>query len=114
MAPTTRGYTDYLLRTATVGDFTELVAALLPCMWGFNEIGRHLAEQGLPNDEHYARWVNMYASDEFTALVDWLRELTDRICTNLPAASRDRIREVFLTSSRYELAFWEMAWTLVS
>jgi thiaminase (transcriptional activator TenA) len=33
MAPTTRGYTDFLLRTATIGDFAELVAALLPCMW---------------------------------------------------------------------------------
>ena len=112
MARTTRGYTDYLLRTATVGDFAELIAALLPCMWGFNEIGRRLAEQGLPDDEYYARWIKMYASDEFTALIDWLRELTDRICMNLPAASRDKIREVFLTSSRYEFAFWEMAWTL--
>jgi thiaminase/transcriptional activator TenA len=112
MAPTTRGYTDFLLRTATVGDFVELVAALLPCMWGFNEIGRRLAEHGLPHVERYARWIEMYASEEFTSLVDWLRELTDRISTNLPGASWDRMREVFLTSSRYELSFWEMAWTL--
>jgi thiaminase/transcriptional activator TenA len=112
MAPTTRGYTDYLLRTATVGDFAELVAALLPCMWGFNEIGCRLAERGLPGEEHYARWIRMYASDEFTALVSWLRELTDRISTNLAGASWDRMREAFLTSSRYELSFWEMAWTL--
>jgi thiaminase (transcriptional activator TenA) len=112
MAPTTRGYTDFLLRTATVGDFAELVAALLPCMWGFNEIGRRLAEHGLPNDERYARWIEMYASAEFTSLADWLRELTDRISTNLPGAAWDRMRDVFLTSSRYELSFWEMAWTL--
>lgn len=112
MAPTTRGYTDFLLRTATVGDFAELVAALLPCMWGFNEIGRRLAENGPPDDERYARWIEMYASEEFTALVDWLRELTDRIGANLSGVPRDRIREVFLASSRYELAFWEMAWTL--
>lgn len=112
MAPTTRGYTDYLLRTATVGDFAELVAALLPCMWGFNEIGRRLADHGLPDDEHYARWIKMYASDEFTAVVDWLRELTDRISMNLPSASWDRMRDVFLTSSRYELSFWEMAWKM--
>jgi thiaminase (transcriptional activator TenA) len=112
MAPTTRGYTDYLLRTATIGDFAELVAALLPCMWGFNEIGRRLAEYGLPDNEHYARLVTMYASEEFTALVDWLRELTDRIGTNLPGASWDRMRDVFLTSSRYELSFWEMAWKM--
>lgn len=112
MAPTTRGYTDFLLRTATVGDFAELVAALLPCMWGFNEIGRRLAEQGPPDSGHYARWIEMYASDEFTSLVDWLRELTDRISTNLPGASWDRMRDIFLTSSRYELSFWEMAWIL--
>ncbi|MGH4012365.1 MAG: thiaminase II [Pseudonocardiaceae bacterium] len=112
MAPTTRGYTDFMLRTATIGDFAELVAALLPCMWGFNEIGCRLAEHGPPDDERYARWVEMYASDEFTALVYWLRELTDRIGTDLPGAPWDRMRDVFLTSSRYELSFWEMAWTL--
>jgi thiaminase/transcriptional activator TenA len=38
-ALTTRAYTDFLLRTASLGDFAELVAALLPCMWGFSEIG---------------------------------------------------------------------------
>ncbi|MGH3775896.1 MAG: thiaminase II [Pseudonocardiaceae bacterium] len=112
MAPTTRGYTDFMLRTATVGDFAELVAALLPCMWGFNEIGRRMAERGPPKSAHYARWIEMYASDEFTSLVDWLRDLTDRISPNLPGASWDRMRDVFLTSSRYELSFWEMAWTL--
>jgi thiaminase/transcriptional activator TenA len=112
MVPTTRGYTDFMLRTATVGDFAELVAALLPCVWGFNEIGYRLAERGLSNSDYYARWIRMYASDEFTGLVDWLRELTDRISTNLPEASRDRMRDVFLTSSRYELSFWEMARTL--
>ena len=33
-APTTQGYTDFLLRVAALGDFAELIAALLPCMWG--------------------------------------------------------------------------------
>lgn len=111
MAPTTRGYTDFLLRTAAIGDFAELLAALLPCMWGFSEIGLRLAAAGRPEDEGYARWIDMYSSAEFTGLVDWLRELTDRIGADLPAAARDRVREVFLTSARYELAFWEMAWT---
>src|SRR5208282_4845442 len=30
-APTTRGYSDFLLRVAATGDFAELAAALLPC-----------------------------------------------------------------------------------
>lgn len=114
MLPTTRGYIDFMLRTATVGDFAELVAVLLPCMWGFNEIGLRLADNGPPGDVRYARWIDMYSSDDFTALVGWLRELTDRIGAELSGAPRDRMRAVFLTSSRYELAFWEMAWTLES
>ncbi|MDV6012337.1 thiaminase II [Haloechinothrix sp. LS1_15] len=111
MAPTTRGYTDFMLRTATIGDFGELLAALLPCMWGFSEIGRALAERGLPADEGYARWIDMYASDEFTEFVEWLRALTDRVGDELPDSGKERMREVFRTSSTYELAFWEMAWT---
>ncbi len=42
----------------------------------------------------------------------WVRELTDRLGADLPDAPRDRMRDIFLTSSRYELSFWEMAWTL--
>ena len=41
-APATAAYADFLLRTATVGDYAELVAALLPCMWGYAEIGERL------------------------------------------------------------------------
>ena len=41
-APTTRAYTDFLLRVATTGDFAELAAALLPCMWAFSELGQRL------------------------------------------------------------------------
>jgi thiaminase II len=42
--PATRVYTDFLLRTAALCDFAELVAALLPCMWGYCELGQRLAQ----------------------------------------------------------------------
>ena len=38
-APATAAYCDFLLRTAALGDFAELVAALLPCMWSYADIG---------------------------------------------------------------------------
>src|ERR687897_274793 len=112
MAPTTRAYTDLLVRVAASGDFAELVAALLPCMWGFSEIGLRLAEDGAPSDPGYARWVEMYSSREFAELAAWCRELMDRVGEGLGARARRRIEDAFVTSSRYELAFWEMAWTL--
>lgn len=47
-SPTTWTYTDFLVRVAATGTFGDLVAALLPCMWGFNETGKRLAERHRP------------------------------------------------------------------
>ena len=38
-APTTLAYTSYLLQLAHQGSFPELVASLVPCQWGYWEIG---------------------------------------------------------------------------
>jgi len=104
MLPTTQGYTDFLVRTAAVGDFVELTAALLPCIWGYEEIAQRLADADHPSDERYRRWIAMYASSEFAELAGWARELTDHAGEDVGAAGRERARRAFLTSSRYELA----------
>lgn len=111
-APTTQGYVDFLLRTATVGDFAELLAALLPCMWGFSEVGRRLAARpgGPPSDPRYAAWIDMYASEQFAELAAWCREITDRAGSEAGQQTRASMERAFVTSSRYELAFWQMAW----
>lgn len=112
LAPTTRGYVDFLLRTAATGDYAELLSAVLPCMWGYSWLGRELMAAGLPVDERYARWIAMYASPEFAELAEWCRRLLDQACEGLSAASLKRVEDAFLTSSRYELAFWEASYRL--
>lgn len=109
-APATRAYTDFLLRTAALGDFGELVAALLPCMWGYSELGRRLAERGCPDHELYRRWIEMYSGEDFAELAGWCRAVCDAAADGLAAAGRERMRRAFLASSAHELAFWEMAW----
>jgi thiaminase (transcriptional activator TenA) len=111
-APTTQAYTDFLVRTAALGDAGELAAALLPCMWGYSELGHRLATAGTPSDERYTRWIAMYASAEFDELAAWCRGLVDRLGAAAGEEGRSRMRRAFLTASRYELAFWEMGWTL--
>ena len=111
-APTTRGYTDFLLRVAATGDFAELVAALLPCMWAFSEIGRRLAMQAAPSEKRYARWIAMYSSREFAELAEWCRDLLDSLAAGLPERDLQKLEAAFLTSSRYEWQFWEMAWKM--
>ena len=106
--PTTRAYTDFLLRTAALGDFAELVAALLPCMWGYAEVGRALAPR--VKDNPYAAWIELYASPEFAAQAGWCRALTDELAAGLDDTGRQRMLEAFLQSSRHELAFWDASW----
>jgi thiaminase/transcriptional activator TenA len=108
--PTTRAYTEFLLRTATLGDFAELVAALLPCMWGYAEVGHVLAPRAEGNP--YAAWIATYSSPEFAEQADWCRQVADELAEGLDDAGKARMLEAFLQSSRHELAFWDMAWQL--
>jgi thiaminase/transcriptional activator TenA len=112
-APTTQAYTDFLVRTAAVGELADLAAALLPCMWGYAEIGQRLVASGAaPADERYQRWIASYAAPEFEELAAWCRGLVDRLGAGAGEEGRARMARAFLTCSRYELAFWEMGWTL--
>jgi thiaminase/transcriptional activator TenA len=110
----TRGYTDFLLRTAALGDFGDLVAPLLPCMWGYSEIGQRLAQAQPPVAERYAGWIEMYAGEDFANLACWCRDVCDEAAAGTDEVTRRRMRDAFLASSRYELEFWEQAWRSAS
>lgn len=110
MWPTTRAYTDFLVRISADGDLAELVAVLLPCAWGYAWIGKRLARAGRPADPRYADWIEQYASLDFQAAAEWLRREMDRLAGGATEGKRRRLRELFLLSSRYEWMFWEMCW----
>jgi thiaminase/transcriptional activator TenA len=111
-APTCLGYASYLLKTAYEGEMVTVLAALLPCSWGYGEIGLRLKGRGLPPVSHYAKWVETYASPEYQQLVAWLRGLFDEAAAEVRGAARQQLQDVFDTSSRWEYLFWEMAWRM--
>ena len=112
-SPTTQAYTRHLTRTAGLGSAGEIAAAVLPCEWGYAEIGRMLRDRGLPARQPlYARWIEMYGSPEFAALADWLRSFVDRVASGSGEIERRRMGEVFLLSSRYEYMFWDAAYRM--
>ena len=109
-APTAYAYTRHLVRIAALGDLPEIVAALLPCQWGYCEIGQILAQRGKPTTApFYCQWIEMYASPEFAALAAWLRELLDGFSG---AVREKQLIETFCASARYEYLFWDMAYRL--
>ena len=105
--PVCAAYTDFLLRTAATADFVEVLAALLPCMWGYSKLGRAIAAGGLPAEPRYRRWVQTYADPGFAALAAWCAALLDRAADGLPAASVAACERAFATSLGHELAFWD-------
>ena len=109
VAPTTQSYTAYLSMVAYQHTFHELVAALLPCQWGYWEIGDHLIRRGLPeNAPLYSKWIKMYASNEFKSLADWTRSLADRLGEDASSKQVQDMEKAYLTSLRYEYLFWDM------
>jgi thiaminase/transcriptional activator TenA len=106
----TRGYTDFLLRTAALSDFGVLIAALLPCVWGYGELGRRLARSQSRAEGRYTQWIEMYAGDDFATQARWCRDICDAATADLADDGRSRMQDAFVRSSRYELDFFEQAW----
>lgn len=109
VAPTTRAYTGYLLATAYGGSFAEGLAAVLPCYWIYARVGAALVARGSP-DPRYARWIDTYGGPEFTAVVEEVLTLADRVGADLGAEDEARAREHFGVTARYEWMFWDAAW----
>jgi thiaminase (transcriptional activator TenA) len=107
--PICAGYTAHLLAAAERGNLLVTLAAILPCQWGYREIGRALASAGLPDDARYAAWINEYASDEYSALVDWALERFDALALDASEDERNLARAAFQESSEWELRFWDVA-----
>jgi thiaminase/transcriptional activator TenA len=113
MAPANVAYTSYLLATANGGGPLEITAAILPCSWSYVEIARRLADQIAPHPV-YSDWVSFYLQDEETALVQDMRGTFDQLTRRevVSEAERQRLADIFRTSSRLEGMFWQMAYTL--
>ena len=108
-APTTYSYTSYLLRVAQIGSFGELIAALVPCIWGYWQVGEMLAEQGEPaHAPHYAEWIRMYAGEESRTVALEARAICDRVAETAGSAELDAIHHLHTLRTR----IWQMAWDL--
>jgi thiaminase/transcriptional activator TenA len=113
IAPTTLAYVNFLLAVAHHRTYAELAAALLPCQWGYWEIGRHLSKKGLPSHlPLYQQWIEMYSSPGFKALGNWLRNHTNNIAKSQSPVVVQKMEDSYLTSLQYEYQFWGMAFRL--
>ena len=106
-------YTNYMLSVAQTGGPMEIVASILACSWSYAEIGQALAAiPGAAEHLFYGEWIRGYASEEYAATNQALIELMDSLAADAGEEQLAYLTDVFVNCSRYELGFWEMAWTL--
>lgn len=109
MAPVNYAYVNHFRVAVASGTFAEGLAALLPCYWIYQEVGRELLRKGSKNPE-YQKWIDNYAGEEYAKSVRQVLAMYNAQAPKLTAAQRARCRELFVLSTRYEYLFWDMAW----
>lgn len=110
-APETINYTRYVLDIGHSGDALDLLAALMPCVAGYAEIGLNLLHspatvlEGNP----YASWIRNYGDEGYLAGVQASINLLETVGHQRGAESRlPELTEIFTTATRLESAFWQM------
>jgi thiaminase/transcriptional activator TenA len=110
-SPTCVGYTSYLLGIAQSRGYAELVAALLPCFWIYQDVGARLLERAGDLTAHpYADWIGTYADESFAASTATARAIADRVADSADQATRARMGEAFSRAVTWEWMFWDAAW----
>ncbi len=109
LSPTNTAYINHLLATAFTGDVGLIAAALLPCPWTYHELGNHVPATG-----HllYDTWSAFYREGGLRESVATWREVADHMAQGRDTIYRRLLEQAFLTSSRYEYLFWEMAYRM--
>ncbi|MGW8481501.1 bifunctional hydroxymethylpyrimidine kinase/phosphomethylpyrimidine kinase [Microbacterium sp. NPDC055903] len=107
----TTAYLDHLRSVAFGGDHAELIAALLPCFWLYDDLGRRLhagAFGAWATDlrHPYASWLQTYGDPAFASATARAIEEVGRAAAEASPKRRERMFLAFQRSSAFEREFF--------
>ena len=107
-APTTRAFGDFLLRLSYEGTFEEILTALYATEGTYLDWATRLIQQGRkPQSRLYQEWIDIHSPQVLGDFVGWIESHLNSLDL---AGIRPRMKDVFVTTLRYEYLFWEMAY----
>ncbi|WP_336873401.1 thiaminase II [Pseudomonas juntendi] len=106
----TVAYTRYVLDCGAAGDLLVLQVALAPCVVGYAEIGRALAEQiGDLSGHPYREWIGEYAGTAYQGVAAAARRHLDELAARSMTEQRfAELAAIFAQASSLEADFWQM------
>lgn len=107
-------YTSYMLRVAYEEGEAEILAAILSCAYSYEIIAKNIVKNNPDaiKDDFYGDWIKGYASEDYAKENVILLEEMNRLTAHYSEAQLRHLVDIFVACSRYELAFWEMSWTV--
>jgi len=110
-------YTRFVLEAGYSGDLLDLMAALIPCVFGYGEIGVNNSN-ARPETYMYQKWLNTYSSHEYQQICHEVAKLFDnaiylRLGENyINSYKWNNIKKIFRRAVLLEVDFWNMAMKL--
>jgi thiaminase/transcriptional activator TenA len=107
----TVAYTRFVLERGSAGDLLDLQVALAPCVVGYGEIGRALADDPATKRDGnpYADWIAMYAGEEYQEVAVEAVSALDALMIRRGGPGRmPGLTETFRMATVLEADFWQM------
>jgi thiaminase/transcriptional activator TenA len=105
-------YTHYMLAVGQNEGLLELLVSILSCAVSYEYIANELVKQYPDVVDHpfYGEWVKEYISEEYRIETRRQEKLLDRLAEDYSDEQYRHLEDIFLTCTRYEGGFWDMAW----
>lgn len=104
-------YTGFLRECTAAGQLEVSLAAILPCFWVYNEVGRHIVAHQTRGANPYQAWIDTYACDAFDAEVRQCIAVCDEHAAAAPAL-QEAMTAAYDRATEAEFAFWDSAYQL--
>ena len=107
--PANKAYTEFMMDCANAGDAAETLFSILPCMfsyyWIFTELVKKYPEC---KEGYFAPLINDYTDSIYAQVCKKWADFAEKLCNNVSVEKKNKLCEIYLKSSTYELYFWNM------
>lgn len=107
---TCHAYIQFLLATAYRHSYAEGYTVLYAAEKAYHDSWK-VVKAGLEENSPWWPFVENWAGEEFASYVEYLEVELNRLAAEASAAERARMARLFELTTKYEIAFWEMALT---
>ncbi|WP_105956990.1 thiaminase II [Apilactobacillus quenuiae] len=104
-------YQLHMYKAVNSGQILNILAALLPCPWTYNEIAKKIMQSNINLDKNpFKDWINFYLEeDQDNSLTNRLFIMLVKFANNLNNEKLDEAKSYFLKSCELEWQFWQQA-----